>query len=511
MMKLSPATRIAIGLSLLTLSILLAADMFGVTPNTKNSIIDARQKVSENLAIQFALAAQKDDVDLIRHTLRATVERNDDILSAALRDKEGLIKFEQGYHTGNWPPELGKESTPKYIQVPIFRGDEYWGVVELRFSEINTKSFMGLNVDPIYPLLLFVTISGFFGFRLFMAKTLKQLDPTSLIPGRVKNALDSLTEGVVLMDGKGRVVLANRAFLKKTNKRIATVIGVELSKWDWFHPKYKKKYDDPPWKTSIEKNENITGKPMAIDLKEQGLCIFVVNSSLIHGDKNEVRGVLVTFNDVTEIERKNEELQATLSLLNESQSEVRRQNKHLKRLASEDSLTGCLNRRAFFEKAEAEFSLAKIGKTEFICAMIDIDLFKSVNDQFGHSTGDVVIKMVARLTREVMSKYGLVCRYGGEEFCIVLMGKTIIQAIVMLEELRGGIENEKIIERPITCSFGVSSLEFGAKKFDQIIDEADKSLYAAKESGRNKVISWSTLKAVEASPPSFSSLVRKRK
>jgi len=371
---------------------------------------------------------------------------------------------------------------------------------------------MGLNVDPIYPLFLFVTVTGFFGFRLFMMKTLKQLDPTSLIPGRVKNALDSLTEGVVLMDGKGRVVLANKSFLKKTKKRIAAVIGVELSKWTWTDPEDDKKYDTMPWETSLKNNESVISMPMAIDLQDQGMCIFVVNSSLIFGDKKEVRGVLVTFNDVTEIERKNEELRATLLLLNESQSEVRRQNKNLKRLASEDSLTECLNRRAFFEKAEAEFSLAKLGKTEFVCAMIDIDLFKSVNDQFGHSVGDTVIKMVARLTREVVAKHGLVCRYGGEEFCIILTGKTIIQAVVMLEGLRVKIENEKTIEQhQITCSFGVSSLEFGALKLDQLIDEADKSLYAAKGSGRNKVMSWNKLKAGAAAPSSVSSLVRKRK
>jgi len=122
-----------------------------------------------------------------------------------------------------------------------------------------------------------------------------------------------------------------------------------------------------------------------------------------------------------------------------------------------------------------------------------------------------VIKMVAGLTQDAVAKHGLVCRYGGEEFCVILTGMTIIQAVVKLEGLRAKIENEKIIERPVTCSFGVSSLEFGSVTLDQIIDEADKSLYAAKESGRNKVMSWSKLRSTETSPPSFSSIVRKRK
>jgi len=488
--KIPPATRIAIGLLLLTLSILLAADMFGVTPNTRNAILEARQKVCESLAIQFAVAAQHNDLDLINNTLRASVERNEDMLSAALRGKDGSLLLEAGLHTINWPIDQGTKSTPNYVQVPIFKADQFWGVVEIRFSDINPKGFMGLSVDPIYPLLCFVAITGFFGFRYFMTRTLKQLDPTSLIPGRVKHALDALTEGVILLDEKGRIVLVNTAFLTKTGKRIASIMGENPSKWDWVDPKTQEKLHEIPWLGSLKEGINKISEPMAIKSAEQNLCTFVVNSSPILGGKDEVRGALVTFNDVTELEKKNEELHKTLGLLKASQNKVRKQNKHLQQLASQDPLTGCLNRRAFFEKADADYNMAKLSDTDFVCVMTDIDLFKSVNDQYGHGAGDEVIKTVSAMLKDAVNKHGIVCRYGGEEFCIILTGMTLVQSMVLFEGVRNAIEDKKIIERKVTCSFGVSSIKFGAENLELLIDQADKALYEAKETGRNKIVRW---------------------
>ena len=516
MIQIPPATRIAIGLLLLTLSILLAADMFGVTPNTRNAIIEARQKVSESLAIQFAVAAQRNDTELIYTTLRASVERNNDILSAALRGKDGQLLLETGMHKENWPKDMGNNSTPDYVQVPIFRADKFWGVVELRFTDANPSGFMGLSVDPIYPLLCFVSITGFFGYRFFMMRTLKQLDPTSLIPGRVKNALDALTEGVILLDEKGRIVLVNTAFLTKTGKRIASMMGKDPSKWDWVDPKTLEKLHEVPWHGSLNEGVNKISEPMAIKTEEQNLCTFVVNSSPILGGKDEVRGALLTFNDVTELEKKNEELHKTLGLLKVSQNKVRKQNKHLQQLASQDPLTGCLNRRAFFEKAEAEYSMAKLSESEFICIMIDIDLFKSVNDTYGHGAGDEVIKAISAMLNDAVLKHGAVCRYGGEEFCIMLTGLTLVQSMVLFEGVRNGIENKKIIERRVTCSFGISSIKFAAEDLDMLIDQADKALYQAKETGRNKIVRWDAVKpkplledSIENS--NVTSLTRKRK
>ena len=516
MIRIPPATRIAIGLLLLTLSILLAADMFGVTPNTRNAIIEARQKISESLAIQFAVAAQRNDIDLIYTTLRASVERNDDIVSAALRGSDGKMLLETGLHKSNWPTDLGDKSTPEYVQVPIFQGDKFWGVVELCFTDVNPAGFMGLSVDPIYPLLCFVGITGFFGYRFFMMRTLKQLDPTSLIPGRVKHALDALTEGVILLDEKGRIVLANTSFLEKTGKRIASIMGENPSKWDWVDPKTQEKLKEIPWHVSLKEGTNKTSEPLAIKTTEETLRTFVVNSSPVLGGKEEVRGVLVTFNDVTELEKKNEELHKILGLLKVSQNKVRKQNKHLQLLASQDSMTGCLNRRAFFEKANAEFSMAKLSGSEFISVMTDIDLFKSVNDQYGHAAGDEVIKTISAMLKDAANKHGVVCRYGGEEFCIIITGLTLVQTMILFEGVRSEIEEKKIIERQVTCSFGFSSIKFGAEDLDTLIDQADKALYQAKETGRNKLIRWDRVKPnypsdVEKNNSTVTSITRKRK
>ncbi len=154
------------------------------------------------------------------------------------------------------------------------------------------------------------------------------------------------------------------------------------------------------------------------------------------------------------------------------------------RLATIDSLTGLLNRRAFFERATE--ICAQAPKTGSVSAiLLDIDYFKEVNDLYGHSTGDEALRVVAR---EVGQGQPIVGRLGGDEICVLLKGSTEAEALRAAEKLRAGIANLSVKtaqgRTSLTCSLGVSELAPG-DDVDGLIRNADLALYRAKLEGRD--------------------------
>ena len=147
---------------------------------------------------------------------------------------------------------------------------------------------------------------------------------------------------------------------------------------------------------------------------------FMVNSSPIVGDGGEVRGAMVSFDDVTVMESSRAELRETLNRLKQSRDEVRQQNVELQRLAAYDPLTSCLNRRSFFETLDKAWNGATRHGYSLAFVMLDIDHFKSINDQHGHRVGDEVIQTIASMLRSTARQEDVVCRYGGEEFGILM-------------------------------------------------------------------------------------------
>jgi diguanylate cyclase (GGDEF)-like protein len=165
-------------------------------------------------------------------------------------------------------------------------------------------------------------------------------------------------------------------------------------------------------------------------------------------------------------------------------------------------MTGCLNRRAFFEAADPLFDKLRAKQDELCCVMSDIDHFKSFNDRYGHTVGDMVIKSVAKCLGSELREVDLLCRYGGEEFCILLPGSTAEQAQDIAERLRAEIEahaGAAIRDIPgirITSSFGVASIAQGARDTAELIDQADNALYQSKKNGRNRVSIWAGERSV---------------
>ena len=162
-----------------------------------------------------------------------------------------------------------------------------------------------------------------------------------------------------------------------------------------------------------------------------------------------------------------------------------------------DPLTGVYNRRHFENTIEREFLRAKRYKSDLSIALIDVDFFKKINDTYGHLCGDYVLREIAYLTLENFRKTDMVFRYGGEEIVVILTETPSDKAIIPLERLRKAIENYPFYydgnSMKITISIGVEGLKEEILTPEEFLDNADKSLYIAKEHGRNQVVTSSSL------------------
>jgi len=495
---------ISLGLSMLTISILFAADFIGLIPKPLEAVMEGRKQLAESLAIQCAVCAERNDHDAIKATMQLVVDRNDQVRSAALLKVDGTILAQTDGYVKPLPKDKEKdkeeETTPNRATIPLFTGNEQWGTMEILFEESVATGPWGLSKSPVLMFVIFVGLAGFAVYAVFLKRVLRYLDPDSVVPRRVKMALDSLVEGVALFDKDERIVLANSAFAKNTGRRERSLLGLKASELNWKLPSTDERPDAMPWSRVLREDHALPGVPLVLEGGPEGARKLMVNAAPIHDERGGQHGVLATFDDITDIEEKNEELRETLRQLNRSRDEIQRQNRQLEQLAAKDPLTGCLNRRSFLDRLKTECSMARQHNYKLTCIMVDIDHFKSINDQHGHSTGDEVLKAMAQTLKTGVRATDAVCRYGGEEFCILLSHTDIEKGMQIGEGLRARVEANRIQGIQITASFGVSCLISEGISLQQLIDQADKALYSAKETGRNKVVRWDQISSTEDNP-----------
>ena len=157
-----------------------------------------------------------------------------------------------------------------------------------------------------------------------------------------------------------------------------------------------------------------------------------------------------------------------------------------------DSLTGVVNRRYLMHKGSILFNQAQQTQQSFSILMIDVDDFKSINDNYGHQTGDMVLQTMTSLCQQIMRKDDIFGRFGGEEFIALLPESSNTDALEIAERVRVAIEQydwSAIVNRSLSLSIGVASLTDESISFDQVLKKADDLLYVAKRQGKNTVCS----------------------
>ena len=310
MRKLGVKAHIAMGLAFLVASVLLAASFFGLVPDRAAAVRDGRIALGEAIAASAAEIAQNGKIEWLTPTLRLAVKRNHDVLSAALRTRTGERPIEVGPHAAQWTLAPEAPSSDTELQVPILDGDGVWGTLEMRFRPSQAAGVAGWLTHPMVVLTAFVFLSSLAVFYFYLGKVLRHLDPSGAVPSRVRHALDTLTEGLLVLDRRQTIVLANRAFATLAARDDASLVGTNAAKLPWTTPDGEALgAEQMPWLAALNTGEAQVNNTLHLRAADGRVYTLQVNCAPVLTAGNKPGGVLVSLDDITAIEEYSIELE----------------------------------------------------------------------------------------------------------------------------------------------------------------------------------------------------------
>lgn len=290
-------------------------------------------------------------------------------------------------------------------------------------------------------------------FNVMMTELTRMYGGLRMERNKLSTILLGARDGIVVTDGEGAVVLVNPAAETLLGKSDAAVKAEGL-----LHL-----FDDPDWARDRLAVPADQQRPEDIPYKDRILSVYMAT---IRGENGDHIGSAALIRDVTE---------------------MRRMQQELERLSVTDALTGLYNRRYFDQKLNDEFALAKRYGRPLSVMLFDVDHFKRFNDTYGHDQGDRVLQALAGVLKS-MRTIDIPCRYGGEEFAVVLPNTPVDNAVYAAERLRKAVEALDIDGLKVTISIGVAALPgTPCERPDDLVEAADTALYASKQAGRNRV------------------------
>ena len=307
MNRISATSRIAISITFLSLSVLLAAKLLRMMPEPNEAVVQGRVALCESIAMHCSYLASHGDSRGLESSLTAFVGRNDDMLSAALRRNDGELEVEVGDHTENWNINKDQQSTDSKVYVPIFAADGQWGTMEARFTPVSASGVLGILQDQQVRLFLFAFAGGGLVYSFYLRKVLRHLDPSKVVPSRVRSALDTLAEGLILLDKDDRIVMANGSFAQLVNQSDSQLLGKAATDLSWVN-EYGNEVDVFPWTKATQTREAESGTLSFRQEGDERRLTFKVNAVPVNGEDGNHRGVLACFDDVTVLHEKMEEL-----------------------------------------------------------------------------------------------------------------------------------------------------------------------------------------------------------
>jgi diguanylate cyclase (GGDEF)-like protein/PAS domain S-box-containing protein len=280
-----------------------------------------------------------------------------------------------------------------------------------------------------------------------------------------RRAEEKLRRAMVTIDAEGRITDANEAAVSGTGVPRESLIGSRFA--DYFtDPAEARAAHEEAFAKGIVRNV-----PLTLRHASGKATDVLYNASVYRDDRGGTAGVLAVARDITE----------------------RKRAEQAEALARRDSLTGLCNHRTFYDLLEGETVRARRFKRPVSVLMLDIDYFKRVNDTDGHQAGDMILRKLGDLLLRRARAVDHVCRYGGEEFALILPETDTQAGAEIAERLRDDIERERFIVNggkpvAITVSIGVATYPQQAVTAEELIRAADVALYEAKHGGRNRVV-----------------------
>ena len=320
--RFSARARIVVGQVLLLIGVLLLAVALGILPNERRAILAGRSSLCEAVAVECAASIQRGDYRHIDQTLAPMLRRDPTVLSAIIRRADGTVIAQFGEEAAN-------VST---IAVPIWANDRKWGGMDVHFIPVQSAGWRGFLSHPAVGIIAFVSLMCAGLYLLYLRKMLQHLDPSKVVPPRVRSALDTLAEGLVVLDGQHRVVLANRAFADIIGKEPDEMLGVHISHFPWESSAAWDAAQAGPWLAAMETQQAIRGVVMRLRDRKSIVRTFCVNCSPVLGGQGESRGVLISLDDITQLERNEAELRKSKE---EAQQASRAKSEFLARISHE--------------------------------------------------------------------------------------------------------------------------------------------------------------------------------
>ena len=325
----------------------------------------------------------------------------------------------------------------------------------------------GLDWTPVGVLISVVILSAsVFGFRYM-----------DIVPVARTFLLEQMESGVLVIDPNIRVVDMNPAF-SRFFKDQKIQIGMDA---------HKILADSGISNVPFEKDGKIYQQEI-FGKETEWYCLDFRLSELYR--KTRFLGWLGEFREISDQKRADQEKERINKQLNEKLNEVQALQQKLREQAIRDPLTNVYNRRFFDETLNRELALAKRSSRPLSILMIDIDHFKNVNDEFGHEQGDRVLRSFGSLLMNQTRKSDVVCRYGGEEFIILLPNMEIEKAVIrsnkLREEFRMMCLKNPVIKKEFTLSIGLAYYPKHGETAEVLVQKADTAMYEAKNSGRNR-------------------------
>ena len=338
------------------------------------------------------------------------------------------------------------------------------------FSQTNYTELAGLDLAPVS----FGVSSIIYAYAVFRHQFM------DLVPVARGHLIESMSDGVLVLDEQGRIVDINPAMRNILDDEPASYLGQNVS------------VILKQWEQNTEQLLNGIETRTELKIQKKLSSYLDLRITALYDESQKVNGRLMVFRDVTDRKEVEKDLRRAMDRLQTQLIEIGALQSQLREQAIRDVLTNLFNRRYLEETLERELARATRESYPLCVIMMDLDYFKDVNDTYGHEAGDVVLKTIAEtVTRQ--SRHGdFVCRYGGEEFVLVMPNIGIEKARERAEALHQIIGELNIpygrFNLTITISMGIAWYPAHGKTKDELMRAADMAMYVAKNTGRNRVI-----------------------
>ena len=303
MMRLSARAHIALGLSSLVVSVLFLAVFFDFLPDRDSALRKGRLALAESVAATATSHMTSADAARINAVFAFIAKRNPEIMSITMRRADGKVLVSVGEDGRSWAPAMDSVMTDDSVAVPIWAGRERWGQLEMRYTPIRGEGWLAaLNVQGLL-LIVFTGALTVVAFYLYLGRVLRHLDPSQAIPGRVRAALDTLTEGLLVIDRQQSIVLANRSIAALLQQAPEALVGRDINAIPWVGAQgtdYERA--GYPWTQALA--DGVVQRDGMIRLRdaEAKLHTFMFNCSPVVGASGKPGGVLISFEDITQLE-----------------------------------------------------------------------------------------------------------------------------------------------------------------------------------------------------------------